>query len=109
MELISLAETDPKLFQGTNGSIQKEMLQALGLSGRIQFPIRRLVTLWRNSCWKEMITRWCQTSLGRATFNVSLWEEMARCRIDEVCTYKTLYISILICSSSGSIRSMKSL
>ncbi|KAG9240852.1 hypothetical protein BJ878DRAFT_448685, partial [Calycina marina] len=83
MELISLTKTDPEFLQGTNGSIQKEMVQALGLSGRLQFPIRRLVTLWRNSCWKDIITRWCQTSLGRATFYVSLWEEMARCRIDD--------------------------
>lgn len=84
MELVSLAESDSKLFQGTNGPIQNEMVQALGLSGRVQFPIRRLVTLWKNSKWKAMITRWCRTSIGRATFNVSLWEEMARYRIDNV-------------------------
>lgn len=86
MELAALANTDSSLFQRTTGPIQDEMLQMLGLSGRIQFPIRRLVTLWRNSSWKKMITRWCETSIGRATFNVSLWEEMARCRIDDVST-----------------------
>jgi hypothetical protein len=84
IELVALADTDSRLFQGTSGPIQDEMLQTLGLSGRIQFPIRRLVTLWKNSSWRQMITRWVQTSIGRATFNVSLWEEMARCRIDDV-------------------------
>lgn len=84
MELVSLAEADPALFQGKRGPIQDEMLQTLGLSGRVKFPIRRLVTLWKNTGWREMITAWCQTSVGRATFNLSLWEEMARCRIDDV-------------------------
>lgn len=84
MELVSLAKADATLFQGKNGSLQDEMLQTLGLSGRVKFPIRRLVTLWKNSSWRRMVTRWCQTSVGRATFNLSLWEEMARCRIDDV-------------------------
>lgn len=84
MELVALAGADNTLFQGANGPIQDEMLQTLGLSGRVQFPIRRLVTLWKNRSWQRMITRWCRTSIGRATFNVSLWEEMARCRIDDV-------------------------
>ncbi|KAI1097120.1 hypothetical protein F4804DRAFT_328591 [Jackrogersella minutella] len=83
MELVSLAKADATLFQGKNGPIQDEMLQTLGLSGRVKFPIRRLVTLWKNSTWREMITEWCQTSVGRATFNLSLWEEMARCGIDD--------------------------
>ena len=39
MELAALADTDSSLFQGTTGPIQDEMLQMLGLSGRIQFPI----------------------------------------------------------------------
>lgn len=84
MELVALAAAENTLFQGSNGPIQDEMLQTLGLSSRVAFPIRRLVTLWKNSHWREVITRWCQTSIGRATFNVSLWEEMARCRIDDV-------------------------
>ncbi|KAF2664817.1 hypothetical protein BT63DRAFT_418151 [Microthyrium microscopicum] len=84
IELVALVDADKTLFQGTNGPLQDEMLQMLGLSGRVQFPIRRLVTLWKNNRWQRMTTRWCQTSLGRATFNVSLREEMARCRIDDL-------------------------
>jgi hypothetical protein len=90
MELVTLATADSTLFQGTNGPIQDEMLQTLGLSGRVAFPIRRLVTLWKNSHWQQIITRWCQTSIGQATFNVSLWEEMARCRIDDVSIFKLI-------------------
>jgi hypothetical protein len=84
MALEALADADPTLFQGSNGPIQQEMLEKLGLSGRVPFPMRRLVTLWRNESWHNMAERWCQTPIGRATFNVSLWEEMARCRVDEV-------------------------
>lgn len=84
MELVALAGADNTLFQGTTGPIQDEMLQTLGLSGRVQFPIRRLVTLWKNNNWQQMITSWCRASIGRALFNVSLWEEMARYRIDDV-------------------------
>lgn len=84
MELATLANANPSLFQGKHGSIQDEILQGLGLSGQVQFPIRRLVTLWKNTSWRAMITRWCQTSIGRATFNVSLWEELARYRVDDV-------------------------
>lgn len=84
MELATLAETDLSLFSGDNGSVKDEMLDMLSLSGPIDFPIRRLVTLWKNTKWKAAITEWCCTSLGRDTFNVSLWDEMARLRIDDV-------------------------
>jgi len=84
MELVALAHADDSLFQGKDGSIRDEMLEMLGLSGQVQFPMRRLVTLWKNTTWAPMITRWCRTSIGRATFNVSLWEELARYRIDDV-------------------------
>jgi len=84
MELAALAEQDSTLFQGTNTEVQKEMLETLGLSSRVKFPIRRLVTLWKNSSWKSIITKWCCTAIGRSTFNISLWEDMARFRIDDV-------------------------
>lgn len=84
MELVSLVNADRTLFQGANGPIQQEMLERLDLSGRAQFPMRRLVTLWKNTHWYDMITRWCQTTIGRATFNISLWEEIARYRVDDV-------------------------
>jgi hypothetical protein len=84
MELATLAAADSSLFKGTNAQVQGEMLRALGLSGRVPFPIRRLMTLWKNRSWQPMVTRWCSTEMGRETFNVSLWEEMARHRIDDV-------------------------
>jgi hypothetical protein len=84
MELVTLAKADSSLFQGSSIKVQKEMLVVLGLSGRVKFPIRRLVTLWKNSTWLPMITRWCRTAIGRSTFNISMWEEMARYRIDDV-------------------------
>jgi hypothetical protein len=84
MELVTLAKADSSLFQGSSSEVQKEMLAVLGLSGRVKFPIRRLATLWKNSTWLPMITRWCSTAIGRSTFNLSMWEEMARYRIDDV-------------------------
>ena len=84
VELVTLAKADSSLFQGSSSKVQKEMLAVLGLSGRVKFPIRRLATLWKNSTWLPMITRWCGTAIGRSTFNISMWEEMARYRIDDV-------------------------
>ncbi|KFX85916.1 hypothetical protein V490_09323, partial [Pseudogymnoascus sp. VKM F-3557] len=84
MELATAAKVDPSLFQGIDGAAVKgEMLDVLGLSGPVGFPIRRLVTLWRNPSWRAITTSWCQTPIGRATFNVSLWDEMARFRMDD--------------------------
>lgn len=51
MELATAAKADPSLFQGIDGSVKDEMLDMLYLSGPVDFPIRRLVTLWRNLSW----------------------------------------------------------
>ena len=79
-----MSTVDDSLFQGTNSQIERKMLEALGLSGPVKFPIRRLVTLWKNANWRSMITRWCETTLGQATFTISTWEWMASCRMDDV-------------------------
>lgn len=60
------------------------MLALLGLNEQFKFPIRRLVTLWKNSTWQLMITEWCRTAIGHATFNVSLWADLVVHRIDDV-------------------------
>jgi hypothetical protein len=60
------------------------MLESLGLSGRVKFPVRRLATLWKNEPWNQMITRWCKLAIGQSTFTISTFEWMASCRIDEV-------------------------
>ena len=60
------------------------MIKMLGLAGREKFPTRRLVTLWRNKSWKEMITKWCSFPVGLGTFNITTFEWMASCRLDDV-------------------------
>jgi hypothetical protein len=84
-ELAMLAEQDSSLFQGSNAEVQRIMIDTLRLSGWVKFPIPRLVTLWKNKTWQGMISRWCRSAIGRSTFNISLWEDMARFRIDDVC------------------------
>jgi hypothetical protein len=84
-QLVSAASQVPgELFRGKNSEIENQMLDFLQLRSDARFPTRRLVTLWKNARWKAMITRWCETSLGRATFQVSTWEWMSSCRIDDV-------------------------
>jgi len=84
MQLASAFAQDGELFRGTNARVEGQMLDILSLGGEAKFPVRRLVTLWRNDSWRSMITRWCETAVGRATFNISTWEWMASCRIDDV-------------------------
>ncbi|KAF2474018.1 uncharacterized protein BDR25DRAFT_352496 [Lindgomyces ingoldianus] len=79
----TLSSSDNTLFQGPKTEVERQMLEHLGLSGRVKFPVRRLGTLWRNQNWKQMITRWCEFLLGQATFNISTFEWMASCRIDD--------------------------
>jgi hypothetical protein len=84
MELATLAESDATLFQGTATQVGDEMLASLGLNEQFKFPIRRLVTLWKNNAWQPMMTDWCRTALGHSTFNISLWADLAVHRIDDV-------------------------
>ncbi|KAI9148688.1 hypothetical protein HJFPF1_10729 [Paramyrothecium foliicola] len=37
--------------------------------------------VWRNERWKAMITPWCGTAVGRATFKISTWEWMINPKI----------------------------
>jgi hypothetical protein len=60
------------------------MLDILCLTSEARFPISRLVTLWRSDRWRPRITRWCRTSLGRTTFNISKWYQIAGYRLDDV-------------------------
>lgn len=94
MQLTTLAQQDPKLFQGTNREVEKEMDAIANLTGREEFPIRRMVTLWKNDSWKTMIGQWCSTAVGRSAFNISLWGDLARFRIDDVSYFLTLDISL---------------
>jgi hypothetical protein len=89
-ELATLSSKDETLFVGTSAAMEQQILEKLGLNGRARFPIKRLCTLWKNSKWKEMMTRWCQSAIGRLTFNLSTCEWMAGCRIDEVSAHSAV-------------------
>lgn len=88
LQLVSAFDRDPTLFSternGNKKGIEKRMLDILCLTSEARFPISRLVTLWRNERWRPRITRWCRTSLGRATFNISKWYQIAGYRLDDV-------------------------
>lgn len=74
--------------------VEQQMLNKLGLSGRVKFPVKRLCTLWKNKEWRNMITRWCEFAIGRNTFNISTFEWMAGCRIDDVSAQLTKFIGL---------------
>ncbi|KAH7471456.1 hypothetical protein FOMA001_g13813 [Fusarium oxysporum f. sp. matthiolae] len=88
LQLVSAFDRDPTLFSternGNKKGIEKRMLDILCLTSEARFPISRLVTLWRNERWRPRITRWCRTSLGRATFNISKWYQIAAYRLDDI-------------------------
>lgn len=89
LQLTSASAQDDELFRGRKHEVESQMLDILRLSNEARFPVRRLVTLWNNRRWKRMITRWCETAIGRATFNISTWDWMASCRIDDVGHWRT--------------------
>jgi hypothetical protein len=89
LQLVSACDRKPTLFSteedGNKKGIEKSMLNILCLTSEARrFPISRLVTLWRSKRWSPLITRWCRTSLGRATFNISKWYQIAAYRLDSV-------------------------
>jgi hypothetical protein len=73
-ELATLFSSNDKLFQGSNKAVEQEIFDYLGVSSRIKFPVRRLATLWKIDRWNPMITKWCQSSIGQATFAISTFE-----------------------------------
>ncbi|KAJ3539659.1 hypothetical protein NM208_g5402 [Fusarium decemcellulare] len=82
MQLVLAAGQCGSIFEGKKAVVEKKMADILRLGCGDKFPTGRLFTLWRNDRWRPMITRWCETQLGRATFNISTWDWMASCRID---------------------------
>ncbi|KAL6355264.1 hypothetical protein LRP88_10850 [Fusarium phalaenopsidis] len=87
LQLASAFDRDPTLFSAEKNvnkkGIEKRMLDILCLTSEARFPISRLVTLWRSERWRPRITRWCRTSLGRTTFNISKWYQIAGYRLDD--------------------------
>jgi hypothetical protein len=101
-QLVSASLQNEELFKGRNLDVESQMLDFLQLSSELRFPTKRLVTLWKNVRWKAMITLWCETVLGRATFQISTWEWMSTCRIDDVSISSPLGTPKLTDSSFGS-------
>lgn len=62
------------MFHGNDDEMRAQMLRALRLSGEAGFPLRRLATVWRNERWRQMTTRWFETAVGRANFQISIWD-----------------------------------
>ncbi|KAL6405716.1 hypothetical protein AUP68_10853 [Ilyonectria robusta] len=82
-QVAAISSKNPDLFQGNCAAIEKQMIQALQLSGDIKFPSRRLATVWRNERWRDVTNRWCNTSIGKATFQITTWDRMISYRIDD--------------------------
>ncbi|OBS16733.1 hypothetical protein FPOA_12673 [Fusarium poae] len=83
MQVVAASSQDPDLFCGKAAHVEDQMIDVLQLGSEKQFPTRRLATIWRNERWREMATRWCETSIGRATFKISTWDWMISYRIDD--------------------------
>jgi len=88
-EMAALASADDTRFNGRARELESELVETLGLTGKTRFPTKRLVTLWRNKNWKDMITKLCCFPVGQALFSISAFEWMASCRIDDVGGMKT--------------------
>lgn len=83
-QLVLATQQDRDLLSGKKVNDEDIVLDILQLRDIPRFPISRLLTLWDNDRWRPMITRWCETAVGRDLFNISTWEWMASCRIDNV-------------------------
>ena len=72
-------------MEGEKRAVEKRIRSMLQLGSKDTFPAGRVVTLWRNERWREMLTRWYGTQLGRETLhNISPCEWMASLQMDGV-------------------------
>ncbi|KAG5962501.1 hypothetical protein E4U56_003376 [Claviceps arundinis] len=83
LHLVAAVSQKPEKFQGKRSEIARDIVDTLGLSSEGVVPMSRLVALWGNEEWRTMITAWCKTAVGRATFKISVWRIMMSCRIDD--------------------------
>lgn len=82
------SKQDESLFHGKKSEVEAQMLDLLRLGGNPNFPTGRLGTLWNNKSWASKITSYCSTTVGKDTFNISKWEQLASRRFDAVsCVY----------------------
>ena len=66
VQLATAASERPGIFHGTVDEIKEQM----------RFPLSRLVAIRRNERWRQMTTLWCETAVGRATFQITTWDWM---------------------------------
>ncbi|GJN86979.1 hypothetical protein PLIIFM63780_010561 [Purpureocillium lilacinum] len=83
VQLVTAASETPGIFQGTVDKMKEQMRDTLRLSSDTGFPLSRLAAVWRNERWRQMTTRWCETAVGRATFQITTWDWMICNRIDD--------------------------
>ncbi|CEJ95260.1 hypothetical protein VHEMI10750 [[Torrubiella] hemipterigena] len=74
------------LMQVRREDIELRLIETLKLGRKSGLPMCRLITLWRNDRWREVLTQWSQTALGGDIFNISLFVSIAGQRIDEYWT-----------------------
>ncbi|KAG5959203.1 hypothetical protein E4U56_005070 [Claviceps arundinis] len=83
LHIVTVVSQKPDKFQGKGREISREIAETLGLRNESGVPVTRLVSVWRNEKWRKMVTAWCKTAVGRATFKIRPWYMMIACRIDE--------------------------
>lgn len=83
-QVVAASSQDEQLFRGKCAEVEAQMKDVLQLGSEIKFPLRRLVTVWRNERWRAMATWWCGTAVGRATFQLTAWDRMISYRLDDV-------------------------
>ncbi|KAJ6789750.1 hypothetical protein PWT90_05750 [Aphanocladium album] len=83
-QVVQAQDRDKTLFDGNKATTMKRLRAALQLGGDFKFPVDRVVTLWNNAPWREMLRRWSETEVGRGNFSVYMFEWMASLRIDGV-------------------------
>lgn len=84
LQVVAAASQDPELLRGRAVEVERRVVDILQLGSTPRFPTPRLVSIWRNERWRQVTTRWCETSLGRTTFQISTWDWMIRYRTDDV-------------------------
>ncbi len=73
------------MFTKSKEELEQYLLHALQLGRESKALVGRLITLWRKDAWRDALTRWNMTAVGRAKFNINTFCWMSGLRLDEVC------------------------
>ena len=95
-QIVQAQDRDKTLFDGNKATTIKRLRAELQLGGAFKFFVDRVVTLWNNARWREMLRQWSETELGRSNFSVYMFEWMAGLRIDEVSVCDGRSISMML-------------